>query len=83
VLDVGCRPGYASLDLAELVGPSGQILAIGKSERLLDALDRLTPARQGAETSGELSRLTSVAAGTSVLAKPANPVNSARFAVLN
>ena len=39
VLDVGCGPGYASLDLAELVGPSGRVVAIDKSERFLRALD--------------------------------------------
>jgi|SRR5271166_2647159 len=38
VLDVGCGPGYASLDLAELVGPSGRVVAIDKSERFLHAL---------------------------------------------
>jgi len=39
VLDVGCGPGYAALDLAELVGPSGRIVAIDKSERFLHALE--------------------------------------------
>jgi ubiquinone/menaquinone biosynthesis C-methylase UbiE len=38
VLDVGCGPGYASLDLAQLVGPSGRVVAIDKSERFLRAL---------------------------------------------
>ena len=39
VLDVGCGPGYASLDFAELVGPSGRVVEIDKSERFLGALD--------------------------------------------
>jgi SAM-dependent methyltransferase len=39
VLDVGCGPGYAALDLAELVGPSGRVVAIDKSERFLRALE--------------------------------------------
>lgn len=39
VLDVGCGPGYAALDLAELVGPSGRVVAIDKSERFLCTLD--------------------------------------------
>jgi SAM-dependent methyltransferase len=39
VLDVGCGPGYAALDLAELVGPSGRVVAIDKSEKFLNALD--------------------------------------------
>ncbi len=39
LLDVGCGPGYATLDLAEIVGPSGRIIAIDKSRRFLDALE--------------------------------------------
>ena len=39
VLDVGCGPGYATRDLAELVGPTGQVIAIDKSERFLGALE--------------------------------------------
>jgi SAM-dependent methyltransferase len=39
VLDVGCGPGYAALDLAKLVGPGGRVMAIDKSERFLRALD--------------------------------------------
>lgn len=37
VLDVGAGPGYASLDLAELVGPSGHVAAVERSERFLEA----------------------------------------------
>jgi SAM-dependent methyltransferase len=39
LLDVGCGPGHASLDLAEIVGPSGRVVAIDRSRRFLDALD--------------------------------------------
>jgi len=39
VLDLGSGPGYATLDLAELVGPTGQVIAIDKSERFLGALE--------------------------------------------
>jgi len=39
LIDVGCGPGYASLDLAEMVGPSGRIVAIDRSRRFLDALE--------------------------------------------
>ncbi|HEY6952527.1 MAG TPA: methyltransferase domain-containing protein [Bacteroidota bacterium] len=38
ILDIGCGPGYASLDLAEIVGPAGKVVAIDKSRRFLDAL---------------------------------------------
>jgi SAM-dependent methyltransferase len=39
LIDVGCGPGYATLDLAEIVGPSGRIVAVDRSRRFLDALD--------------------------------------------
>ncbi len=39
ILDVGCGPGYASMDLAEIVGPSGKVYAIDRSRRFLDALE--------------------------------------------
>ncbi len=39
ILDVGCGPGYASLDLAEVVGPSGAVIALDRSRHFLDALE--------------------------------------------
>jgi SAM-dependent methyltransferase len=38
LLDVGCGPGYASLDLAEIVGAAGRVVAVDRSARFLDAL---------------------------------------------
>jgi SAM-dependent methyltransferase len=38
VLDIGCGPGHASVDLAQIVGPSGRVLAFDRSPRFLDAL---------------------------------------------
>jgi SAM-dependent methyltransferase len=38
LLDVGSGPGHASLDLAELVGPTGRVFAIDRSRRFLDAV---------------------------------------------
>ena len=38
LLDVGCGPGHASVDLAEIVGASGQVLALDRSRRFLEAL---------------------------------------------
>jgi SAM-dependent methyltransferase len=35
VLDVGAGPGYATLDLGEIVGPTGQVVAIERSARFL------------------------------------------------
>ena len=45
ILDVGCGPGYASLDLADLVGPSGEVIAIDRSRRFLDFGERRAEAR--------------------------------------
>jgi SAM-dependent methyltransferase len=38
VLDLGCGPGYASVDLAEIVGPGGKVEAVDRSRRFLDHL---------------------------------------------
>jgi SAM-dependent methyltransferase len=39
LIDVGCGPGYATLDLAEIVGPRGRVIAVDRSRRFLDALN--------------------------------------------
>ena len=44
VCDLGCGPGFASLDLAALVGSAGHVTAIDQSRRFLDHL--ATAARQ-------------------------------------
>src|SRR5438034_8461858 len=38
LLDVGSGPGYATLDLAEIVGPGGRVVALERSARFLDVL---------------------------------------------
>jgi len=38
LLDIGCGPGYAAVDMADIVGPSGRIVAIDRSRRFLDFL---------------------------------------------
>ena len=38
VLDVGCGPGWASVDLAELLGSAGRVIALERSQRFLDSL---------------------------------------------
>ena len=40
LLDLGCGPGFASVDLARLVGVHGQVLAIDKSCRFVELLAR-------------------------------------------
>jgi len=36
ILDVGCGPGFAALDLADLVRPGGRVLAVDQSQRFLE-----------------------------------------------
>lgn len=38
LLDVGCGPGYATTDLAQLVGAKGRVLGIDTSERFINYL---------------------------------------------
>ena len=40
VLDLGCGPGFAALELARRVGADGRVLAVDESGRFIDALDR-------------------------------------------
>jgi ubiquinone/menaquinone biosynthesis C-methylase UbiE len=40
LLDVGAGPGYATRDLAELVGPQGKVIAIEISARFVENLRR-------------------------------------------
>lgn len=45
VLDFGCGPGYATLDLAEIVGPTGTVLAVDRSSAFLARLGAEAKAR--------------------------------------
>lgn len=38
VMDVGCGPGHATLDLAQIVGPTGRVVAIDESAQFLKQL---------------------------------------------
>jgi ubiquinone/menaquinone biosynthesis C-methylase UbiE len=38
VLDIGCGPGFFSLDMAEMVGPSGKVIATDLQAGMLDKL---------------------------------------------
>lgn len=40
LLDLGCGPGYATFDLARLVGPRGSVLGVDVSTRFLGHLER-------------------------------------------
>jgi len=39
IVDLGCGPGFASMDLASLVGPNGRIIALDESKRFISQLD--------------------------------------------
>ena len=39
VLDVGAGPGYATVDLAEIVGPTGEVVALERSRNFTRALE--------------------------------------------
>lgn len=45
VLDVGCGPGHASFDLAQLVGPSGEVLGVDESSAFIDHFNQQASAR--------------------------------------
>jgi SAM-dependent methyltransferase len=45
VLDVGAGPGYAVVDLAEIVGPSGEIVALERSSKFVHAAREACRAR--------------------------------------
>ncbi|WP_421792606.1 class I SAM-dependent methyltransferase [Hyphobacterium sp.] len=45
VLDMGCGPGHASFDLAQLVGPTGHVIAVDQSGLFLDAVNEGAAAR--------------------------------------
>src|SRR5690349_951559 len=39
LVDVGCGPGFATMDLAKVVGAGGRVTGIDASHRFLDALE--------------------------------------------
>jgi len=45
LVDVGCGPGHAAVDLAEIVGPTGRVVAVERSRRFLDALRAVSDRR--------------------------------------
>jgi SAM-dependent methyltransferase len=45
VLDVGAGPGYATVDLAEIVGPTGEVVAIERSSKFVRFMEEACRAR--------------------------------------
>jgi SAM-dependent methyltransferase len=46
VVDVGAGPGYATIDLAEIVGSAGQVLAVERSRRFIEVAQHSCQLRQ-------------------------------------
>jgi len=46
VLDVGAGPGYATVDLAEIVGPTGKVVAVERSTNFVNAIKNTARTRQ-------------------------------------
>lgn len=46
VLDLGCGPGHAAMDLAQIVGPTGRVIAIDESAAFLKQLHDQAVARK-------------------------------------
>ena len=55
MIDLGAGPGFAALDLAEIVGRGGRVIAVERSRRFLDALETMARGR-------ELANITTVEA---------------------
>lgn len=45
VLDIGCGPGFASLDMAAIAGPTGRIVGVDESPRFVEAFNAQAAAR--------------------------------------
>src|SRR5256886_5266609 len=45
VLDVGAGPGYATVDLAEIVGRSGRVVAVERSSNFVNAIKGVVQAQ--------------------------------------
>ena len=41
VLDVGAGPGYATVDLAEIVGAEGKVVAVERSTNFVNTIERI------------------------------------------
>jgi SAM-dependent methyltransferase len=46
VLDVGAGPGYATVDLAEIVGPAGEVVALERSNKFVRAMNEAIGTRE-------------------------------------
>src|SRR5712691_3064294 len=45
VIDIGAGPGYAAVDLAEIVGPTGEVVGLERSQNFIHAMETTCRAR--------------------------------------
>jgi SAM-dependent methyltransferase len=57
LLDLGCGPGFAALELAERVGAGGRVLAVDESARFIAALTRETTRRGLGQLAARVDRV--------------------------
>jgi SAM-dependent methyltransferase len=67
VLDVGCGPGFASFDLAQLVGRSGLVVGVDESRSFIEHLKQQASARSLPQLHGQLGDVQNLAAALSKL----------------
>lgn len=66
VIDIGSGPGYASLDLSEIVGPTGRVVAVERSGRFVNALKVAAARRMIANVQALEADITETAIGDEV-----------------
>jgi len=57
LLDLGCGPGYTSLDLAAFAGSETRVIAVDESERFVDVLRRRLERSPGSNVVPRLARV--------------------------
>ena len=57
LLDLGCGPGFASIELADRVGAQGRVLAVDESPRFVEALAREADRRGLAQLTARVERV--------------------------
>jgi SAM-dependent methyltransferase len=57
LLDLGCGPGFAAIELADRVGPSGHVLAVDESARFIGALAQEADRRGLAQLTARVERV--------------------------
>ena len=61
LLDLGCGPGFAALELADRVGAEGQVLAVDESARFIGALSQEAARRELAQLTARVERVETLA----------------------